>query len=199
MMCGHDATGGRESLRFAGEVERSFSWLERLGFRISEKTETLVRYQASTVEVMIYHGQSSFEIGVEIGPRSSADRFSMSELIRIKDPELAKQYRNPAATSPAAVSRFAKEQSVRFQQYGDLALHGDESVWDLLKGARITWSHEYASAASRSNTLLKAREAFRSRAFPEVVSLLEPLEGQLSIAEHRMLDIARRKSATKPT
>src|SRR6266508_1197859 len=65
----------RESLGFAPAATQAFSFLvERLGFRLAKQEPTFVRYESKSVFVNIYHGRSSYEIGVEVGPRAQTPR-----------------------------------------------------------------------------------------------------------------------------
>lgn len=197
-MCVQGTPAGREKLGFADAVKRSFGWLERMGFGLSAQADTLVRYQSGAVEVTVYHGRSSYEIGVEAGPRNRDVRFSLAELIEIADPQVAETYRIPSATTPEAVARFAEEQSERLQRYGGPIFRGDPSVWDRLASARHAWAEAYALDAARSRAIAAAREALRRRAYPEVVSLLQPFEGQLPRVQEQMLALARRRAGGKP-
>ncbi|MEZ5313659.1 MAG: hypothetical protein R2862_08430 [Thermoanaerobaculia bacterium] len=77
-------------------MSEAFAFLGDLGFSEIESTPTLVRYRNGDLEVHVYHGRQSFEIGFEIA--RGAARYSISEILRATDPEQAGEYRNYAVT-----------------------------------------------------------------------------------------------------
>ena len=94
-------TSDRAHLNFATETRRAFAFLGGLGFSEIEALPTLVRYRKGGVEVDVYHGRQSYEIGV--GVTAFGTRYTISEIIRANDPETEKHFRYPATTTPEGV------------------------------------------------------------------------------------------------
>jgi len=62
-----------------------------------EALPTLARYRKDNVEVDVYHGRQSYEIGG--GVTVFGSRYAMSEIVRATDPEAATNYRGAVATT----------------------------------------------------------------------------------------------------
>jgi hypothetical protein len=74
-------------LLFEQAVAEAFVFLRQLGFDVAEQLPTLVRYRHQNVEVDIYQGKQSFEIGA--GITIDGERFALSELIRLVDAKVS--------------------------------------------------------------------------------------------------------------
>jgi len=87
---------------FAETVTEKFMFLNDLGFSLVEALPTFVQYRKDGIKINIYHGRQSYELGFEIVRLGK--RYSMSELIRIIDPEAAARYRNATATTQKSLT-----------------------------------------------------------------------------------------------
>jgi hypothetical protein len=134
--------GGRERTRlnFAHAVRQRFAFLDDFGFSESESLPTLVRYRKGEVEVTLYHGRQSFELGFEIS--RDGGRYSMSELIGVADVEAAKRYRNYSTTTSAGVVEGLSQLAELVMRYGD-------------RGIRVRCSRD--AAATKSSGCIPAR------------------------------------------
>lgn len=56
----------RTRLNFANAASENFAFLREQGFAVVEYLPTLVRYRKGEIEVGLYHGRGSFEVGFEI-------------------------------------------------------------------------------------------------------------------------------------
>src|SRR5687768_13994378 len=92
----------RTRLKFTEAVSERFTFLKELGFSEVESLSTIVRYRKGDLEVDVYHGRQSFELGLGVARRGT--RYSLSELIRVSDPDAADRYRNVAATTPKGIA-----------------------------------------------------------------------------------------------
>jgi hypothetical protein len=86
-----------ESIDFSKKAREVFAYLFENGFLETEAAPTFIRYRKDGIEVDIYHGRQSYEIGA--GVSADGERFSLSEIIRMSDQEFADQYRNHVATA----------------------------------------------------------------------------------------------------
>jgi hypothetical protein len=65
---------GRGHLGFPQAVRDAFRFLQTFGFKEVGADDTIVRYATERVFLNIYHGRSSYELGIEIGPRSDQQK-----------------------------------------------------------------------------------------------------------------------------
>lgn len=112
----------RSQFHFTPNVREAFSFLVDAGFVEVEALPTLVRYRKDDVEIDVYHGRQSYEIGC--GFTVAGVRYSLSDFMRVTDPDLAKTYRLRAATSSESVATGLEDLSVMMQRYGAAVLSG---------------------------------------------------------------------------
>jgi len=60
---------------------KCFDFLLRLGFAVVRREETLVRFESDTVFVNVYHGRSSYQVGLELGRIREDDLYSLHEVL----------------------------------------------------------------------------------------------------------------------
>ncbi len=58
-----NAERDRIRLNFSTAVMETFAFLDRLGFRQTDASPTIVRYQKADLAVHVYHGRRSYELG----------------------------------------------------------------------------------------------------------------------------------------
>jgi len=182
----------RTYLNFAEEARQAFAFLGELGFSEIEALPTLVRYRKGDVEIDVYHGRQSYEIG--LGITAFGTRYAISEIIRHIDPETAKSYRYAAATTPDGVVAGLKELSLLLKRYGRSALDGDSKLFSSLEGERKLWSEEYALDVLTEQLRPQADEAFRQKDYSKAAELYSRIKERLSPAELKKLSIAEERS-----
>ncbi|MGR4876190.1 hypothetical protein [Pseudoxanthomonas sp. LARHCG66] len=183
----------RSQLHFTTKVRKAFSFLANEGFTEVEALPTLVRYQKGGVEVDVYHGRQSYEIGAGIS--ISGTRYAMSEVVRAGDPEVAKTYRNMVATTHEGIVAGLEELSALMQRYGATALRGDSRYFSMLEGQRKQWAKEYALDVIESQLRPQAEEAFRRRDYSKVVELYGRIKERLSPVEVKRLALAEKRTS----
>jgi hypothetical protein len=171
------------------------SYLQDVGFRVGERCSTLVRYVCQDVEVKIYQGRLSFEVGV--GVSISGERFSLSELIRLSDPKMADAYRNPVATDVKGVVDAVSQVALLLRKFGALALRGDASVLAALIAQRQQWSDTFALDVLVEQVRPLADRAFRSGDYSKAAELYTRIRTRLSPAEEGKLALAVERSAIR--
>jgi len=151
-----------------------------------------VRYRKRKLELNIYHGRQSFEIGFHIG--HAGEHYSMSEIIRVTDPAAADQYRNAAATTPAELVSAVDRLAVLVSRYGERALRDDPAFFTELNRQLKSWSDAYALEVLAQQLRPKAEAAFREGRYREAAELYGRIHARLSPTELKKLDIARERS-----
>jgi len=182
----------RTRLNFADAVQRAFAFLTDLGFVQVETSPTIVRYHKGDVEVDVYHGRQSYELGFEIG-RDGA-KYTLSELIRIADPKTAVRYRNFVATTQSTLTEGLRSLAELIKRYGQRALQADPEFFVALGRQRKSWVEGYALEVLEGQLRPKANKAFRQGNYREAAELYERIRPGLTPTELRKLAIARERS-----
>jgi hypothetical protein len=182
----------RTRLNFAHAVKERFGFLAEQGFALAESMPTLVRYQKGDLEVHIYHGRKSYELGFRVG--HGDQHYSMSELIRASDAAAADTYRNLTVTNPLALRTGLDRIAELSQRYGECALRDDPKFFARLAQQRISWSQDYALDVLAAQIRPMAEEAFQKGRYQEAADLYEKINTRLSPAERKKLVAARERS-----
>lgn len=182
----------RLHLGFIEKTRKAFTFLNDLDFSEIEALPTLVRYRKDDVEVDVYHGRQSYEI--RVGITAFGIQYSSSEIIRVSDIEVYKQFRYPMTSTAEYMITGLEEISSLMKRYGSVALSGDSNFFSKLKEHRILWSEEYALDVLAEQLRPKATEAFKHKDYATVVELFSRIRERLSPAEIKKLSIAEARS-----
>ncbi len=184
-------TSVRLHSNFEDKVRRAFSFLTDLDFSEVEALPTIVRYQKGNVEVDIYHGRQSYEIG--LGVTAFGTRYGISEIIRIEDNKAANQFRYVASTTEKGVDNGLEELSSILKQYGYSALAGDPNFYSILDRHRKSWSEDYALDVLAEQLRPQANEAFRHKNYLLAAELYSRIKERLSKSEVKKLSVAKER------
>ena len=179
------------NLKFAEEARKAFAFIGDLGYSEIEALPTLVRFRKRGIEVDVYHGRQSYEIGA--GVTAFGTRYAISEIIRYVDPEFAKHYHYIAATTLEGVIAGLKELSSLMKRYCKQALDGDPKLFSTLKEERQSWSEGYALDVLVDQLRPQADDAFRRRDYSKAVKLYTQIKQRLSPTEVKKLSIAEKR------
>jgi hypothetical protein len=182
----------RKRLNFANAVSAKFGFLQDLGFSKIESLPTLVRYRNGDIEVSVYHGRNSYEVGFEI--TNGGTRYSMSELIRATDPAAADKYRNFAATTPVGIEKALTHLEKLAERHAQRALQSDPEFLAALQSQRKSFAQSYALDVLAGQLRPKAAAAFRSGDYREAALLYEKIRSRLSAAELKKLALAKERA-----
>jgi hypothetical protein len=182
----------RMRFNFAKAVTKRFMFLEGLGFSQAEAMPTIVQYRKDRLQANIYHGRKSYELGFEI--IHLGQRYSISELIRITDPEAAGRYRNATATTQKSLTVGLARLEELVRRYGSEGLQGEPEFFVALDKQRTAWAKGYALEVLEGQLRPKADEAFRLGKYLEAIEIYERILPRLSRAELKKLSAARKRS-----
>ncbi len=182
----------RTRLNFPHVVEQGFAFVSKSGFTLVEALPTIVRYRKDDIELDVYHGRKSFEIGLEI--HYFGERFSMSEIIRASDPGAAESYRNPTALTMGEVLSGVGKVARALQRHGEQALRGDAEFFVELMRQRQAWSDAYSLDVLAEQIRPRADAAFKEGRYREAAELYERISARLSPAEQKKLAAAQKRA-----
>jgi hypothetical protein len=191
---GAEMKSGRERTRlnFADAVRKRFVFLGDHGFTEVESLPTIVRYRKGDLEIDVYHGRQSFEIGFGIARQGI--RYSLSELIRAADPAAAEQYRNETARTPEGIAESLVHLQESVRRYGERALQGDPEYFSALESQRKSWAEGYALDVLEGQVRPKAEAAFRDGDYRRAADLYEKIRARLSAVELKKLALAKERA-----
>jgi hypothetical protein len=182
----------RANLNFENAARERFSFLIELGFLEVESSPTLIRYRKGSVEVDVYHGRRSYEIGA--GVSYLGTRYAMADIIRAVDPTAAKAYRDPIASTTESVIAGLDELGTFVERYCLIALQGDSEFFSTLEGKRKVWVEEYWLDSLASQLRPQADDAFRQGDYSKAAELYARFRSCLSPAEVKKLTLAEKRS-----
>lgn len=184
----------RKDFDFEAKAKTAFAFLVEHDFIEIESSPTLVRYKKGHVEVDIYHGRQSYEVG--LGVTLFGVRYSLSEIVRLEDSEVGQNFRYPTAATPEEVKFALGKISALMKNYGCSALDNDQKCFFLLKRQRESWAEDYALQVLAEQLRPQANDAFRKKKYAKAAELYSRILKQLSPAEIKKLRIAEKRSNT---
>lgn len=188
----------RSTLRFVEAAQEAFRFLLNCGFKLQNADATILRYASEKVFVNVYHGRSSYELGVEVGRFSSKHcetrGHSLSALMRLKNPRKKEGFKNLVATTPKEVKIGIQKLAKEFISCGDEVLKGDDVVFKTLERQRHDWSLAFAAEVSYRQVSPRAEEAFRQQDYRRAADLYKSIKGKLTPMELKKLEYANAKT-----
>lgn len=195
-------TISRRALHFAETVGEEFGFLAASGFELVQSQPTFVRFESRRAYVNVYHGRRSFELGLEIGPlqttRLEESPFSMSEIVRLAEPEDSGGYRNFATRTVEGVNEGVRRLASLLRGYVESGLLRDPGVFARLGRQRAAWSEELARSVDLAQLRRELDPAWHAKDYSRVVELLEPLRAALTPSELKTLAFAKKRLQDAP-
>lgn len=185
-------TMDRSYLNFEEEVRKAFAFLIEKGFYEVEALPTLLRYRKGGVEVDVYHGRQSYEIGA--GVSAFGTRYEISEIIYAVDPKTGKNFHYTATTTQEGVVSGLEKLSLLMKRYGIEAIEGDSKFFSMLENQRKLRAEEYAIDVLAEQLRPQADEAFRQRNYSKAAELYSLIKQRLSQTEIKKLNFAEQRS-----
>lgn len=195
------AMSDRRMLRFPDAVLVHFAFLTNDGFRPVLCEPTLARFESKRQIVTVYHGRQSYEVGLEIGPSATArvnkTPYSMSEIIRLVEPDKAEEYRNYVAQDAEGVEEGVRRLASLLRRYAAAGLFDDPDLFVRLERQRSAWKLNLARDLNLTQLRQKLDAAWRSRDYARVIDLLEPMRSELTSTELKKLEFATQEMDPK--
>lgn len=187
----------RSRLNFRASVRDAFDFLcnEPYSLRIGDLGDRRIVYEGENVAVAVFHDRLSYELGVEIWRPSRPDEartpFSLSDLMRVTEPETALSYRRFAAVTPDALRRGTRKLAADVRRFANPALRGEDEFFTRAKDDRDEAIEEFSRDSQDRRARQRAQEAWLQRKYSEVDDSYTSVRGKLSPSEQERLRIAR--------
>jgi len=192
-----DPSAGRALLAFSDAVHANFGFLCALGFRPVKDDVTCVRYESPEVFVNVYHGRASFELGVEIGRLSDAEKkVNLYEIINwagAGDAEGFGKHVMFQVSTREGVQEFVPKLARLTQKYGIRLLKGDAAAYREVYATSARSAAEYEKEVALKNVRQKAEAAWHSKDYIRTVELYSAVRNDLTEVEARRLAYAEQQ------
>jgi hypothetical protein len=184
----------RRELRFQEAVLASFTFLSELGFRPLEENATFVRYESSEVFVNVYHGRSSYELGVEIGrlrmPSEKASIFSIVRWAGAGNAEGLGQHVIFQTSSTSGVQEFVPKLAHLVQKYAIPFLKANDEAYKEIEDINRHSAAEYQKEVHLRDVRRRAEAAWHSKDYAQVAESFGAIRKELSEIEAKKLTYA---------
>lgn len=186
----------RHALGFESSAIKAFSFLNsEYGFRIAEQSSTFLGFESDRVFVNVYHGRSSYEVGVEIGKIADdpGGRFRLPSVIAALSGQHECINAVLQASKPETVRDSLRKLATLIAVYcGDL-LHADDKAFEKVRVFAKRMNDEitehYAHAALRR----QAEGFWQEKKYAHVLRLYEQFDESLTPMERRRMEFARKR------
>jgi hypothetical protein len=186
----------RWRLGFAEAVKASFAFVENYGLTLIQEEVTLVRYRSDRVILTVYHGRSSYEIGIQFARvESSGDAFSLYEVAKwAKNGRIEEMPTVGCQTSSRdGVQKFVPQLAETVRQYGEPLLRGDDTAYRAIGEQRSRDATEYTREVHLGAIRRKAETAWQKKDYEELIGLYGGVKDFLTKSELMKLHYAEKQ------
>src|SRR5262245_9953104 len=184
-----ETQSARSGLGFARSASEEFSFLTQLGFRMVQCSDTLIRYETNRRFVRVFHGRSSYELGVEIGRWVMVDNESYEHYFPLRD-VIARHvdpaevgYHGLAALAPDRTRKFIRELAAWTRMFAVPLLTNGDREFEVLSEVNARLAENERDALRASDLRARADEAWRRRDFAAVINAYSEIEVELTGAD----------------
>jgi hypothetical protein len=188
----------RAKLGFQEAVLSSFKFLGEFGFRPVEQLVTFVRYESANVFINVYHGQASFELGVEVGRLKEPERtlhiFGIVYWAGAAKAEGLGQHVMFQVSTRQNIEEFVPKLATLVKKYAAPLLRGDESTF---RSALEFQAKHFADEMRRENMRVvrgRAEIAWQAKHYARVVELYGSVRQELTEVEAKKLAYAEQQA-----
>lgn len=182
---------GNGRLDFVGSATKSFAFLQRWGFALTRREATLARFESDRVFLNVYHGRSSYQLGLELGRLSGGDAYSLYELLRALAPADIERARCQT-TDAEVLARCLASVAAIIEQHCEALLRGDGNAFAALSAAVAPHRKAITLDAQFGAIIDRADKAWESKDFSEAIALYEKSAPALDETRMRRLEYLRK-------
>lgn len=184
----------RNALGFKDSVLLAFNFLLENGrFNCTEANDYIVRFESSTVSVLVTHDPLSYEISVVVGLVSDPEAVAtVEEIAKLFGAPTLQSLGNCEATSVKTVNFIVSELAQLLRKYGDVALRGEQRVFQQIKTVRSCVASAYTQSLQVGFAIEQSQEAWQQNDYRRVVELLLPYQKWLTGVQLKRLQYAQK-------
>ena len=171
-------------LPFESTVREAFNFLcSKFGFYRGKSTPTSVLYTSANVAVEIILDPRSYEVDVEVRRITGSRSFPLHRIIALTSPTEAERWRLVQTSTPERVRKFIPKLASLLEKYGESALSGDSKIF-----AKLGELEEFDAMRTTRDFQIRyarrlAEHEWQSRNYAKVVSILSPIQEELTDSE----------------
>jgi hypothetical protein len=167
------------------------------GLRCTHADQNLITYESQTLFVVVYHDPRSYEVGVDLGKLGDGSKrrrsFALVELMRLESQRKAEDFCLPAVVKSDQMRPALVNLAELLKTYGGRVLSGDLSVLTQVRNESARFERELATETRLQRVKSTANAAFREQQYLTAAALYESIEEDLSPAESRKLQYAKKR------
>ena len=184
----------------AGFIElalKAFGFLLRIGFKVVRREPTRVLFESRSVFVNVYHGHSSYHVGLEIGRLDGGDTYSLHELLSVVAPSEVEKARCQT-TDPEVLKRCLSSIADVLERTCVSLLKGDAGAFEDLRVAvapqrkAVTLEAQFGAIVHREDQAWEAKDLDRAT---QLYQTAEPALDETR--RRRLMYLHRRKEASE--
>jgi hypothetical protein len=166
------SSGGVGRLGFVALVTKHFAFLLRLGCAVVRREDTFVRFESDTVFVNVYHGRSSYQVGLELGRIQESEKYSLYEVLSAVAPGDLQRARCQT-TDPDVLGQCLAAIADTVEQNCKTLLAGDPAAFEHLRSVvspmrqAATIQAQFGAIIDRADRAWDAKDLERAAALYE--------------------------------
>jgi hypothetical protein len=190
--------GGAGRLGFVDLVLKTFSFLRGLGFEVGRRETTLVRFESGTMFVNVYHGRSSYQVGLELGRIAEGEMYSLHEILRSFAPAEV-EVALCQTTDPVVLERCLATMAWIVEKNCGSLLAGDRGAFKRLDSVTARSRRSATIQAQFGAIVDRADRAWENKDFALAAELYEKASPALDETRMRRLAFLRSRKGREPT
>jgi hypothetical protein len=193
----------RGRLGFGVAVSESFRFLLDRGFELRELSDTYARYESDRRLVRVFHGRSSYELGVEVGRWIVVDGvrreqiFPLRDIVSLAVDPASVGYGGTSATAAETVRKFTGQLAGWTQQFASGLLDNGDEVFEQLCERNASLGETSRDAQRATLIRSRADAAWRERDFATVINAYKEIDLELTGVELRPSERGRLEYALR--
>jgi len=158
-----------------------------------------MRLERSNRFVDVFHGRTSYELGLEIGRHvrvgneTVEQKFHIQDVLSLFAPEV--RYRSLTATTREQVARFLDILEAWTGRISNELLRGEDEFFDQLSEQAVRYSTEFLDGVRAERLRSQAADAWRRMDLASVIMAYEEIDSELQTAHLRASEIERLRYA----
>ena len=179
-------------LGFVDLVLNAFAFLVNLQFSIVRRTATFVRFENNAIFINIYHGRSSYLVGLEIGRIGFSELYSFYEVLNCVAPDETEKARCQALTYDVLERCLTEIASTLAVNCRNLLL-GDDNAFQALRLTALDLRKETTLQAQFGGKIDQADKAWEDKQYGKAAELYKGAEPALDKTRRRRLAYLNKK------